>query len=100
MAENLLAYIAREWGTMKVFKVWVDKCDLDEYDCCVVVAESAQAIRNKFKYQDRYWKTYELDIEGENLFFTSEQINSIDEIHIEEVDLTKESVVCASFNAG
>lgn len=65
---------------MKVYSVWSDRWDYDEYDEFVVVAkdeESALAmVRGSFQeYQLLY-------------------------IHIEEVDLTTEHVVLGSYNAG
>lgn len=85
---------------MKVFRVWVDNCDYNEYDSFVVVAESEEEIRKKFKYEDRYWWRYEYRLGEDLITFTATQVKTLDDIHIEEVDLTKESIVCSSFNAG
>ena len=38
---------------MKVFKVWVDKCDYGTYDSFVCVANSEDEIRNHIRV-DRY----------------------------------------------
>lgn len=86
---------------MKLFKLSVKKVDYDEFDSCVVVAEDENAVRAMLKKfnADSYWEgTKQLFINGEdtNIFFYDHQ----GEIFIEEVDLTKPSLVCASFNAG
>ena len=64
---------------MKVFKVWVDKCDYGTYDSFVCVANSEDEIRNCITFYD---------FQGE--------------IHIEEVNLNvdKPYIVCSSYNAG
>ena len=66
---------------MKVFLVWVDKYDYDEYDGVVVVAGS---------------KERALEIVNERHYFYESQ----GEIFVTEVDTTTESVVLESFNAG
>ena len=65
---------------MKVYSVWSDKWDYDEYDEFVVVAKDSESalemVRGIFEeYQLAY-------------------------IHVEEVDMTTEHVVVGSFNAG
>lgn len=65
---------------MRVYSVWTDKWDYDEYDGFVVVAkdkESALAmVIGNFNKRQR------------------------DSIHVEEVDLTTEHMVLGSYNAG
>ena len=70
---------------MKVYHVYVDKYDWDDFDAVVVVAENedrALAMVNSGYLGGRYFKEHQ------------------GEIHIEEVDLTKEYIVLESFNAG
>lgn len=70
---------------MKVYHVYVDAYDWDDFDAVVVVAENkdrALAMVNSGYWGDCYFKEYQ------------------GEIHIEEVDLTKEYIVLESFNAG
>ena len=70
---------------MKVYCVYVNNYDYDDFDAIVVVAENedrALAIANSGYCGNCYFKEYQ------------------GEIHIKEVDLTKEYVVLASFNAG
>lgn len=64
---------------MKVYNVWADYYDYDDYDSFVVVAENEdralEMVKDKFeKHQG--------------------------EIHVEEEDLTTEHIVLGSFNAG
>lgn len=76
---------------MKIFKVWVDHYDYDQYDSFVAVAESAEAIKEKFYINEYGKRCYDEDIK-----FGKYQ----GEIHIEEIDLNKEGVILSSFNAG
>lgn len=75
---------------MKVYKLWVDKTDYDEYDSVVVVAgdenEAIEIVQNATG-------TLGWGIRG---YFNESQ----GEIHIEEIDSTKKGVVLASYNAG
>ena len=65
---------------MKVYSVWTDKWDYDEYDEFVVVAKDEDsALTMVIGRFEEYQRPY---------------------IHIEEVDLTTEHVVLGSFNAG
>lgn len=79
---------------MKVFKVWTDNYDYDEYDSCIVVAESIEEIKQSITYYNSYCIIYEHT--PNSIFFKNYQ----GEIHIKEVDLTKKGIICASFNAG
>lgn len=86
---------------MKVFKVWVDKCDYDTYDSFVCVANSEDEIRkciridrnNRRVVNIRRTEAYENYVAFENYQ---------GEIHIEEVNLNvdKPYIVCSSYNAG
>lgn len=82
---------------MKVFNVWVDKVDYDDYDSCIVVAESVEAVRAMMERDDSHplyphyngWRIGEV-------YFRDWQ----GEIHIEEIDLNTPGVILSSFNAG
>lgn len=71
---------------MKVYNVYPDRYDYDQYDGVVIVAENEAQVLEMLKNPPY----------GGAAYFGSSQ----GEIHIEEVDLTKPSVVLASFNAG
>lgn len=65
---------------MKVYSVWTDKWDYDEYDEFIVVANNEDsALTMVIGSFEEYQRPY---------------------IHIKEVDLTTEHVVLGSFNAG
>lgn len=89
---------------MKVFKVFVDKCSYDEYDSCVVVAESIEAVWAMMEHREdedypseNAWRFIPTDSDdGFPTFFYDHQGT----IHIEEVDLNTPGVVLSSFNAG
>ena len=86
---------------MKVFKVWVDKCDYDTYDSFVCVANSEDEIRNCIsidEYNERVVDMSGNDDYEDFVWFQDFQ----GEIHIEEVNLNvdKPYIVCSSYNAG
>lgn len=65
---------------MKVYSVWTDRWDYDEYDEFIVVANNEDsALTMVIGIFEEHQRPY---------------------IHIEEVDLTIEHVVLGSFNAG
>ena len=86
---------------MKVFKVWVDKCDYDTYDSFVCVANSEDEIRSHISV-DRY-NGRVVDMSGNDDYEDSVWFQDFQgEIHIEEVNLNvnKPYIVCSSYNAG
>lgn len=86
---------------MKVFKVWVDKCDYETYDSFVCVANSEDEIRGCIsidEYNERV-----VDMSGNDDYEDSVWFQDFQgEIHIEEVNLNvdKPYIVCSSYNAG
>lgn len=83
---------------MKVFEVYAEDTDWDQYDSCVIVAEDVEAVKAMMTH-----------VENGRYSYTAINHNSDDEVHfydsqgliyIKEVDLTKAGIVCASFNAG
>ena len=86
---------------MKVFKVWVDKCDYDTYDSFVCVANSEDEIKKCIsidEYNERV-----IDMSGNDDYEDSVWFQDFQgEIHIEEVNLNvdKPYIVCSSYNAG
>ena len=86
---------------MKVFKVWVDKCDYDTYDSFVCVANSEDEIRSHISL-DRQ-KRRVVDMSGNEAYENYVAFDDFQgEIHIEEVNLNvdKPYIVCSSYNAG
>ena len=86
---------------MKVFKVWVDKYDYDNYDSFVCVANSEEEIRSHISI-DRY-NCRVIDMSGNDDYEDSVWFEDFQgEIHIEEVNLNvdKPYIVCSSYNAG
>ena len=86
---------------MKVFKVWVDKYDYDNYDSFVCVANSEDEIRNCISI-DRYGCRV-IDMSSNDDYEDSVWFEDFQgEIHIEEVNLNvdKPYIVCSSYNAG
>ena len=82
---------------MKVFKVWVDKCDYDTYDSFVCVANSEDEIRNHISI-DRYNRRG-IDMSGNDNYEDIVKFEEFQgEIHIEEVNLNvdKPYIVCSS----
>lgn len=86
---------------MKVFKVWVDKCDYDTYDSFVCVANSEDEIKKCISV-DKYNRRV-VDMSGNDDYEDCIWFDDFQgEIHIEEVNLNVEKpyIVCSSYNAG
>ena len=86
---------------MKVFKVWVDKCDYDTYDSFVCVANSEDEIRNCISLNQYGGRVITMDgNEAYENYITFYDFQG--EIHIEEVNLNVDEpyIVCSSYNAG
>ena len=86
---------------MKVFKVWVDKWDYDNYDSFVCVANSEEEIRSHISV-DRYNRRV-VDMSGNDDYEDSVWFEDFQgEIHIEEVNLNVDGpyILCSSYNAG
>ena len=86
---------------MKVFKVWVDKYDYDNYDSFVCVANSEDEIRNHINIDKHNCRV--IDMSGNDDYEDSVWFQDFQgEIHIEEVNLNvdKPYIVCSSYNAG
>ena len=86
---------------MKVFKVWVDKCDFDTYDSFVCVANSEDEIKKCISIDKQNRRVF--DMSGNDAYEDSVAFEeSQGEIHIEEVNLNvdKPYIVCSSYNAG
>ena len=86
---------------MKVFKVWVDKCDYDTYDSFVCVANSEDEIRSHIRL-DMYNRRV-VDMSGNEAYENHVTFDDFQgEIHIEEVNLNvdKPYIVCSSYIAG
>ena len=86
---------------MKVFKVWVDKYDYDDYDSFVCVANSEDEIRSHINLNQYGGGVITMDI-NEDYENHSTCYDFQGEIHIEEVNLNcdKPYIVCSSYNAG
>lgn len=67
---------------MKVYQVYADNCDYEEFDAVVVVAEN----------ESRALEMIQTGLFG-HCYFKERQ----GEIHIEEIDLTKEHIVLECF---
>ena len=86
---------------MKVFKVWVDKYDYDNYDSFVCVANSEEEIRSCISVNQYRGRVIAMDgNEAYENYITFDDFQG--EIHIEEVNLNvdKPYIVCSSYNAG
>lgn len=64
---------------MKAYLITADECDYDEYDSCVIVAETPKRA---------------LEIAEEQIF------KAYQNLEIEELDLSEEKIIIDSFNAG
>lgn len=86
---------------MKVFKVWVDKCDYDTYDSFVCVANSEDEIRKCIRIDKNSRRV--VNMSGNEAYENYVVFEGFQgEIHIEEINLNKDKpyIVCSSYIAG
>lgn len=87
---------------MKLFKVWVDNVEYDEYDSFVCIARSEDEIWDSIKINKCNERVFQLMDDEE--FMDSVCFDDFQgEIHIEEINLDEVSapyIVLASYNAG
>lgn len=79
---------------MKVFHVWVDEYKHGEYTDFVVIDESVESVLSKVIVDDYGCREY-VDHRGISVWFSKSQ----GEIHVEEIDLTTNRIVCKCFNS-
>ena len=85
---------------LKVFKVWADRYDYDQYDSFVIVGENKESVLKQFEI-DKWGYLYRGPINvptaiSAQYFFEPNQ----GELHIEEIDLTTPALILGSYNAG
>ena len=86
---------------MKVFKVWVDKCDYNTYDSFVCVANSEDEIRKCIRIDKNSRRV--VNMSGNEAYENYVVFEGFQgEIHIEEINLNKDKpyIVCSSYIAG
>lgn len=90
---------------MKLFKIELDNVDYEDYDSCIIVAESKEQVEelcrcNFVKYED--WDTEHYypkrNILGESFDIHNGQKWTITEVNINEIK--QPTIICSSFNAG
>ena len=88
---------------LKVFRVWADHWDWDQYDSFIIVGKDQESVLKQFRADKNGNRIYlgsindpALGLYGTPYVFGSNQ----GELHIEEIDLTAPALILASFNAG
>lgn len=89
---------------LKVFRVWADRYDYDQYDSFIIVGEDKESVLKQFE-ADKYGYLYRGSVnelptskygQFTKYFFEPDQ----GELHIEEIDLTTPALILGSYNAG
>ena len=88
---------------MKIFKIELDNVGYDDYDSCIIVAESKELVEELCKrnfYDEGNGYCYSLvNYDGDAMFnINPYQKWTIKEININEI--TESTIICSSFNAG
>lgn len=83
---------------MKVFRITSTSVGYDEFDSCVVVAESEEAVRKMISVDTDGWRNVDCSTSSycDDVWFSKYQ----GDLKISEIDLNKPQVICASYNAG
>ena len=89
---------------MKLFKITLDNYDYDDYDSCIIVAESKEQVEElcekNFFSSDRDFIPL---VDVENELHEDFDIHGGQKWIITEVDInsiTKPTIICSSYNAG
>ena len=95
---------------MKLFKIELDNVGYDDYDSCIIVAESKEQVEelcecNFVKYEE--WDIYRIHpivlYDGKNLLSESFNIRNGQKWTITEVDINEikqPTIICSNFCAG
>lgn len=88
--------------TLKVFRVWPDRYDYDQYDSFIIIGEDKESVLKQFE-TDKCGHLYRGPVNNP-IFGRSEFCYFFEpnqgELHIEEIDLTAPALILGSFNAG
>lgn len=89
---------------LKVFKVWADHYDYDQYDSFIIIGRDEESILKQFETDERGNRIYRGPIDDSpfskwsrfKYVFKPDQ----GEIHIKEIDITIPALILGSYNAG
>lgn len=88
---------------LKVFRVWADRHDHDQYDSFIIVGKDEESVLKQFE-TDKHGHLYKGPVNDSpfskwsdyKYFFEPDQ----GELHIEEIDITTPALILGSYNAG
>ena len=88
---------------MKLFKIELDNVGYDDYDSCIIVAESKEQVevlcRKNFYDDEGGYPVKLVNFDGNSMFNIDKGQNwTIEEIDINKIELP--TIICSSFNAG
>ena len=88
---------------MKLFHIILDSCDYDDYDSCVLSAESIEQVKDfcnkNFDYQDEFGIWHRC-CEGESFrIHNGQKVEEIIEIGTTDKYIVP-TIICSSFSAG
>lgn len=87
---------------LKVFRVWTDRWDWDQYDSFIIVDDDKESVLKQFE-SDKYGHLYRGPVNNP-IFGRSEFCYFFEpnqgELHIEEIDITTPALILGSYNAG
>lgn len=95
---------------MKLFKIELDKVGYDDYDSCIIVAESKEQVEELCKRDFIEYEDWDMEQHfPKTLYDTKNVLSASFDIHngqkwtITEVDINEikqPTIICSSFNAG
>lgn len=87
---------------LKVFRVWADRYDYDQYDSFIIVGKDKESVLKQFE-TDKCGHLYRGPVNNP-IFGRSEFCYFFEpnqgELHIEEIDITTPALILGSYNAG
>ena len=88
---------------MKLFKIILDTYDYDDYDSCVLSAESLEQVKDfcdkNFDYQDEFGCWHRCCKGVSFQIHNGQRVEEIKEIGVTD-KYTEPTIICSSFNAG
>lgn len=101
--DEIIDYSNHEPKDMKIFEIILDSADYDDFDSCVLAAESLEQVKEfcdkNFIYHDEFGLSYDC-CKGQSFqIHNGQKVEEINEIGTTD-KYSEPTIICSSFNAG